>query len=856
MAQIQEVHMGLGAFGFEFDYSPELVEWLDDYTTLELWQGEERVWAGTVTDLDVHRDGIVVAGMGLDWHLGLDNDGPTILARSYLSGKSALSNGDWHLDDNLWQFPEGTPWQLHDGKAVIAGPVTKNEAIVSQETFPMAGGQRWRVWGSIFHPTPLFDEGRVRLRLVVKGSYATPNLYPGYNQWGFTLRDGETLETGSDIELFPSDPGGVLTGDVYEMESARPNLITNPSFDNGLTGWVQASGSWGTHAGPDGMVAYTNGDATVDKQLWADGPGPFDHFPVKEEEEYAFEGWTHPVPSVGTDGEAVVTIWVGSTPAPGPLVPAPTTGYYIEVLRQQASDDNWRWGQKTFTIDPTHTMAMPRVQAVFCTAGTWEADNVRFFRTRGNIATRTGPTITVVPGRRYRVEVPFRVGDGVAGGTITLRALVAGVRVPFSTLSVLTVPTSQTETGTVLQRATADIEMPSGCEWLALQWHVQDVFGGVVWVGAPTLVDADPTTKWFETYSYQSAIEIEGTVTIPEGTEEGHLEWVAEVGSTGWEANQATLTRVDTPAYQVSDIARAFLVHPATNYPLLYAGNIVAPGHLTSDWHIRNLTNRQALLHLCRSGLSPTPLETHVRPDGYVDVGPAETLFEDRMNVVLTDEDFRLLSPLRRVRSVKNRITNLLVIGAERQTPDGRRFQISAEATNPSLGNDYMGNPVWRTRVVADSTVDHADYAAGVARYQADSDANPAASVRVSLSDWRSLGRFDVGDRIPLYNPTAEIEDRDNEMFAPDGSVVWPVMWRVLSRTTRLGAGPYRLIIRRARPKTYVAEAYEIPDQLVRWESDTSAEIEVGDFRPEFAVDSAQGAATNQFHRFWASAPH
>ena len=86
-----------------------------------------------------------------------------------------------------------------------------------------------------------------------------------------------------------------------------------------------------------------------------------------------------------------------------------------------------------------------------------------------------------------------------------------------------------------------------------------------------------------------------------------------------------------------------------------------------------------------------------------------------------------------------------------------------------------------------------------------------------------------------------------------NGRSVFPVSRRVMSANVRLGSG-WHLKLRKS-DGTVAGTVIDIPDSAVMWENETTADVVVGDPRPEFASDPQGGAAGNQFLWFLAAAP-
>jgi hypothetical protein len=481
------------------------------------------------------------------------------------------------------------------------------------------------------------------------------------------------------------------------------------------------------------------------------------------------------------------------------------------------------------------------------TTGRWDVDDVTLIRTVGNIDSRFAPYFNAQPGRGYRATVAYRVEGLPDTGTVQMRAVAHGPGRPQITISGTTLALDQPG----LQHAEWVFVAPSGYDTFTPFMYSADVQHHV-WVGEWTIVDTDPsTTEITSITGFGSTATLSRDCMIPSGAETAHVEITAEDQALGWTVRDVRCTRVDKAPTPIATIIRDLLRHPRTGQPLLSPGNIWDTGAtLRHDWLIRNATLSDALAALARSGLSPVTLGTRVNPSGTFDMAPVDSLWGDRRDIVLTPDDFRLLSKFRRVHSVETRVSDVEVVGAEKIAASGSRYQVTGSATSDLVGEDLFGNPIQRTRVVSDTSVTTDAFADERAAYEADRDAHPKDSVRVSLSDYTTLlgaaGPFTSGDKVYLYDRRAGIYDDANEMRDAAGQPVCPLGLKVLSLKSDYGAG-YTLSIRNRD-----GSEWPIPDELVRWSTTgTKTELELGDPRPEFALDSAGGAAVDQFHRFW-----
>jgi hypothetical protein len=862
-----EALLGPGSISADFDYTDDLAALLVDYATLLFRRNGELIASGVILSPGLSVDGITVTGRSLDWHMGQEGDGPLIRERTYLSGVSLLTNGDFHLWGHVgndpanpvpthvaaefWTLDQATNWEIRPGPsggpgtAVVAFAPFANDPLASADTVTVKPAQVYRLAADVTRSAGSGLLGRLRLRLALTGRFATPDLGSPYAAWGPSTGAGITLTT---------DPSGVVPGPCFEIHAPIPNRAPNGEFDDGvgLNGWVQGSGAWfpitdGTAWSPP-TYAMTDTSVIVagTKILESSADGGVTA-PAAPQHAVPGERWEirlviRPHAGSGADGEAWgrILLFNGAT----------LVGYMQTSGHIRAEAPGWTIERQQFDI-PDGVDGFTFAAAVAHTAGQWDFDSGTAIRVRGNIDTREGPAIPVVSGRGYRWEVPLRIdlpASGLVDGTVQLRVRCTGADRPDVVLQGTTLQT--TKAGK--QFASYLFVPPSGYDTAYPQIYTADLSKST-YVGQGTIRDADPSTRDLDIVSPMTGTDLHltGDLAIPDGAETAHVEVVAEDSAVGWSTTRVALTRIDQAPTTVADVLRQLLVHPTTGRALFDAGVVDAPGYLKHDWPILNLNNRQAWVQLCRTGLARQLLEWRLRPEGTMDVGPAESVFTDRTDFVLTRHDFRLLSKLRRTRSVETRVNDVLVVGAEKVTGTGSKTQVKGEVVNSSLGVDHRGNPIIRARVVSDTSINQGQWADERASYEAVHDADPKLTLHISVSDWLSLSRFVTGDWLYFFDEESGLVDLTREMRDADGERAWPVRLRVQTASYKLGPGPFTVSV--LQPD---GSEYEIPDELVRWSDSTGAEFDVGDPRPEFALDSAGGASGDQFHAFWTSTHH
>lgn len=863
-----EAKEALGSFSADFRYDAELAERLEaEYPILMVRRGQRLVAVAILLTSDVAGGGISATGRSLRWQLGQERDGPTIRQRTYLSWVSRLTNGDFHLRSyerndpanpsptrqvaDGWTLDQASNWVINDGYASVDFAPFADDPLVSGEPVDVAAGEIWRVEADVARSSGTL--GRLRLVFKLSGRFATPDLGAALSAWGPNSRTDH-----ADIVL-STDPTGAVPGPVWEIISGSPNLIPNGGFDDGgapnFAGWYQGAGNWfsGSAFGTWGGAGYVFTDSSAGapgyKWLQASASGstsPVIPFVVRAGDEYEIRLVARRNPAfTDTDGEVRFNI--------GEYADAVTfrNNVTTDVMRaDNSAGTGWRILLRRFVIGADITLLVPSIIVQGQTAGQWDFDSASLARIRGNIDTRTGPAFQVIPGRGYRWKVPYRcdvVGPDGVKGTVQLRVVCLGANRDPVVLDGVSLALNQAGP----QSAEWVFVAPSGYDYMAQIVYSEDV-ERVVWVGQGTFTDADPSTLDLGVVSdFGGASHLSVDVTVPQGSQNGHVEVIAEDSAIDWTLRNVALTRVDQPPTPIAQIVAELLAHPVTGRQLLNLGSVSASGYLTHDWIIRNLTVAQAFAALCTSGLSPVTLGTRVNLDASLDVGPADSLWNDRTDVILTAREFRLLTKLRRSRSVETRVSDVEVVGAEKVSATGDKFQVLGSASSPLPGVDYFGNPIVRSRTVSDTALSTDAYANERAAYEMSRDADPKLNLRVSLSDYVAMldnrGPFVAGDKLYFYDRTAGLDDPTNEMTTPDGEHVWPIGLKVVSLKAEYGEGSFTLSLRDPDGSEWV-----IPDELVVWsDGGTRAEIEVGDARPEFALDPAGGNAGDQFHRWW-----
>lgn len=850
-AQLTETLMGLGELNLELDYDADVLAELVEGATLVLWHGEERIFAADLLWDTPARSGILIGGRGLDFRLGQDGDGVIILDREYLAGTNKLSNPGFELDDLYWRTGEGTNWrfvstsgQPHAGDwaAVVVGNGTKDDVLATTEAWYAPPGSRFRavVWAR----RPSGATGHLRLRPVFEGRFDPPQML---TNGGFA--DGTGWTNVSDV----AGDAAIVSGHLRLGPTTALQHIVNPSFEDDLTHWSADGADWGIVSGL--TVSGETQVRTGTKAVELGNAGPFTGrrvlqydadlvaalvnpiTPVKAGDRYRFEGFVKDLADA-----------VDELPAAGVVyfvvlqtnVNDPNERVYLESVHFDANNpaSDWRSAPIEFDVGEGKTHLVPMIFGFDVAAGSWVFDDITLTRLKGNTAVFAHDPFTVTPERTYRLLAQVTADAAMVAGTFKAVVVFSGAG-----RDDITVESSSLERGDATRQLLSwDFTPQSGYDTAALSLMATDVAGGSFVIDNASVVDTDRSTLVNDevigpTQAGWARFEII-TDPAPEGTDQVRLEVVAEADADGWVVDDVELARVvDAPA-TVDDVVLSLLVDDDGD-PLLEPGEIFGSDTLLYDLRILRQDKRTVLKHVCRSGVVSPLREFRVNADGSIDVGTAEEIFTDQADAILAIGDLELLDEPTVERNREDKVTDVLVIGAERQLADGRRVVVIGEAHDPPGGRR-------RTRVIEDSTVDHKGYADALAEWHLAQSKATAEVVQVRLADWRASFDFGVGDWIYPWLPEAGLEDEDRPT-PHNGRTAYPKRVRVLARDWHLGAGPFRVELISPSGTTFDITRW------VRWENETTADLTVGDVMPEFLVDPQGGAAGNQFLRYRAS---
>jgi hypothetical protein len=890
---LTEVLMAIGSFSIDLDWDPELMAELVDGRGILFYWGEQLIYGGIKLGDNPSRDGITITGVGPEWLLGDDTLGPTLEDKVYVAGNNKLSNPafvylgseettDIHTGDpttrvtaDSWKLPDPTGWVISSGAATSTSALTDGfdldpdvtlpgDILTSDEKFETFGGDLWRATVTAQRLSGTI--GHLRAHLVYDGHFRHPNLLAPPASWTPFLEDGGDASVSGTSFLF---------GPI-----AQPQYVPNPSFESGLSDWVgntdidsgsllakwDVSGSVAggvdpilPHSGSEMAIAQISGAASDEKYRFL--VPDFDPIPVLEGERYLLEVFV--AEAALSNGDATVFL--------APFLVAGSTDFVTAGVVRGANwfatggssplANKWKSVRTEYGIPAgvdelsfnLFVSFVPDDLGLY--GGTFCFDDATLTRIKGNTAKYTAPAVSVLGEEEYTVKALVTAGAGMTTGDLGFSFLLKGPGRPDQVIDGASIDFSAT-TSTLLE---SPFVVPSGYNSVTVSIVAGDVLGGTFTVGTPTMSLSD-NKRYVADLGMGPTLALSTSTlnsTAPAGAEHVHLELIAEDKGDGYVVHSVSLARAETP-WTSAAVANDLLSDPITGDPLLEAGNIVGPELITFDWHVRNLTRRAQLQHLSRSGIAEPEREwrIYVNPSQLpvMDWGIPEAIFDDRTDLVFRGDgnDLKVITAPVMEHNAETRVTRVKVVGADRQRPDGPPVQITGVATNPNSDFlDWFGQPLNRTETVTESSADHPDYAAGLAAYKASLAALPVENVRLSASDWKAwadLGPLAVGSWVYVYKPDARIEDASNPIV-DDGGTIWPKKLRLISRNWHLG-NDFRIEIHRPGQDNYV-----IPDELVHWDPDTTAEFELGDPLPEFEAQSEGDTAYRQLVRFRASMP-
>lgn len=859
--------MADGSWSVDHNWSPalydELVDANGDPRKLHaLFYVDDGSGGWTLTDIMLMQTveanknkGITIGGTGLAWWLGSRDKGPLIIKREYISGNNKLSNGDFELDEDGYNFvawkigelsnwvPSTFPSHSGAGAAMVLGDSTNNDALVSDETFDVTPGQQYRsnVWlygGS--------GAGRMRIRVVFDGKFSPQNVL---TNGGFESATGwtETSTVANNAQVILGDPVFAHTGSGHlRMYTTKFAPVVNGGFETGtLAGWVEEAGTW-----PISPDQHYTGSYSISTA----GGGPTKKFAHPSNAPYAVvpgqrwrvQGAIKAVPPGDgpiTDGRfrLIVRLYNQTGTEVGTIIAGDVGGPDVP---------DWVIKQEDFEIPEGVFGITPKVMAEGHTVGSWYADGVEVVRLQGNRCSMNHTDFFYVTAERgYRLRAFVRSDGETMTGKVWARfAFWDAAGTPINTI----VEGSPQSVSQDWVRYEYVVVPPSGVAFMTLIWFGEDIFGGAFHVDDCEIIDTDDETMVFDALSAAFSLgwtQITQDVTVPNGAVKMHTEVVAEAHAGGWHVDDVVLSRL-APHSTHADVIRDLLLDPDTHLPMtVIAGSITGPGDISFDWTIQRRITRDALEHFCRVIASPQ-MEWRINsPTRTLDAGPPISVFTDHLPtgsdpLVFLEDDISVTEMPGVVLSSADQVEKVLVVGADRTTTSGQTTTVTGVATVATGQVDWNGRSPNRTGMVEDSTVDHQGYATALAAQDASRNANPAKTVTVALSGADNRGA-PPGDWVYAYKPSAGLESPLYPVPI-DGRDVFPAQKRVLNRKRTLAQG--RIDLRRLDGSTFTLTG-------VIWDKDAATTLELTDIIPVFESDPQGGRVARQFLNFRASSP-
>lgn len=836
-AVVKETLMTAETCTVDVDYTPEVHDLLVDRRGrprklhLLVYDADDDLVYPPMVLLSVTGDdeGLTIGGVGPLWHTGSGGVGPTIVDREYFSGASKLSDGGFELGELLyWHRSEGSTWVTGPARtgglgAYHAADTDTDDPLASDEVFPAAAGQEYTATCWVRRLSGA--TGRIHLRLVFGGRFTPPEVMAG----GWV----DTSEFPLDMDI-PS-PGVFRVG-----PNTQKQIIINGGFEAGtLDNWQSVTGAWGpTTTNPRSGAWSADIGGTIPavfRMLATDAiaGGLVQGYAVLPGETYRVDAYIQP--GAGADGKGWVNAALG-----GVVGGVPNTSISQQQLGKVENNTQsaGAWNLVTAEIDVPADAVLPYILLSLITeensTGNWYFDDISATRVKGNRSYLAGDTPWIVtPLRTYRWTATV-TALGVISGSVRFGVTLIGVGRP--NLYVESSPHDVKSTDTVLAFT---FTPPSGYEGVAAVIIGDDIVGGSFVLTDMSCVDQDSSTLVVDTDSTASGgwAQLTRDFVAPIGTDSVHMEVIAEADGGGWAVDDCTLTRTGVALSSGDDIVTDLLTDPTTGDPLsLGPGTITCPETIPYDWRLVNLTARDALDHYC-SVVSDPPREyrCNATDPPTIDVGTAAVLFVTHpLAYAILPGDAEVDDLSDPESDVTDRPTQVVILGAERQTLSGRPVLISATALVPGdVEHDYHGRPIVRTKIVSAGTADHWGYAQALAEDIAAREAAPALALTVKLSGRSARADVPPGDTIHVYHPESGLTAYPDNVTTIDGVTVFPRAVRVLARERALGPS-YRMEMRRSDGTTF--------DLPFLCSSEDAVVLTVGDRLPDWMSDP-QGRA-------------
>lgn len=779
------------------------------------------------------KDGLRIGGPGVLWEWGSNGIGPTIDDRSYYSGVSVLDDGGFELGNLLyWKRSEGSTWTTgsdpHSGalSAFHSADTDTDDPLANDRTYPAEAGQEWTATAWVARGSGSF--GRIHLRLAFGGRFAPYDAL--VHDWTNTSE-------------FPADMDETSPGVFRVGPNERKQIMLNGGFETGtMANWSELSGSWGpttTNPRSGSWSADIGGTSpAVFREIVSDAVdgGLVQGYGITPGESYVIEAFVDP--GATADGKAWMSVRLGGVVGGVPNTPilqAPSTKL------ENNTSTGASYNRLSVEVDVPTDAVLPYFLVGLITEeqenGNWYFDDVSVTRTKGNRGYLAGNTPWFfIPLRTYKWSAHVETAELISG-SMRFGLTLFGVGRPN-----IYIESQPFDTRSLDGLFEWEFTPPSGYQAGAPVIISDDIYGGYFVVTDMHCFDQDTSTMVVDTDSAVSGgwAQLTRAFVAPVGTDSVHVEVVPESGGGGWVVDDVTLTRTSVPISTGDDVVADLFIHPTTGLPMsIEAGTISCPETIPYDWRQILLTNRAALDQFCSVVSIPTrEYRVTAALPPLLDVAETSVLWPDPglASAYLAD-DLKVLELSPPSTDVADRPTDIRLIGNEVPLLSGQTRLITATAPVPGpVELDLQGNPVVRTSIVNDATVDHQGYAVARAEDLAAEAADPTWAAKVVITG--SGDRLQAGETIYIFKPDAGLVGLVGVSI--EGQTVFPKRGRVLEFQREHGPS-FRVVM-----LTPGGAQWDLPGVLSS-EAD-KLEITVGNRMPvEWTSDPQGGAAGKQY---------
>lgn len=502
MTFFEEVLGGLGEFSFEIENDPRFRDLHLERWFLRRYDGERHAYTGIVLDRPSFSErGIIFTGRSAEWLLGLDDSGPLVEDRRYVSGVSRLSNGDLSLGNVLWGTREDTGWAFASGAANMASAPTADDVLTHHEGFDdVLPGDTYEA-----SVTAVVTSGRLRLRFVNEGSFVPPNLLDGVG-WGdlpsnFALHpDGYLVITSSPKPVllsegfegdFEDDWVGVFeeggpasifdravgagtahSGNVsLEISKCpQPQLIENGGFEAAtpLEHWQSGDGYWDvtSEEARSGVTSLFREPATR-----ATAVALYTVTYDVEEERYSFRCWVKSTAKIEDDDRDFMKLRIVARTEDIEETRRPR----IIATVDDAHSDDWLevTGDISFSEDDITVRVGVANVGNMDSQGTWYADDFELRQVSGNVEQiDRAAALAIDPEATYTTTFWVRSAD-IKSGVVRMVALLTGAGVDDETVE----SEGRERTRGQWREVTFDVQGKEGYASMLLGVQAEDVVG-------------------------------------------------------------------------------------------------------------------------------------------------------------------------------------------------------------------------------------------------------------------------------------------------------------------------------------------------------------------------------------------